>query len=212
MRKCRFKFSMSLKPAAFSALVGSYPNPSSVNGLHLNPGQIISKPLRNTDDHSSLLSARGKQIKRNIQTQNEMRTFMTGAFHQTPSNILFSVICLCYFQWVFFPGLAGNCGSPKPDRGYSAAQCLSPGCLLGFQGSGSNLSAPGVTLTFCVTVPWAADRRWKGEAADPWNWKVMGREGLGVSNEWFRTELPQKGSARLCGWFVFSSCCVSWFS
>lgn len=78
---------------------------------------------------------------------------LIDASHQTHLNSLFFLYLpwLKHFPWVFFPGLARKCESPGTHCGSSVAQCLSLGCLLGFQGSGSKLSEPRVTLTFSLT-------------------------------------------------------------
>lgn len=41
-------------------------------------------------------------------------------------------------------------GSPGTGCGSSVGLCLSPECLLGFHGSGSKMSEPGVTLTLSL--------------------------------------------------------------
>lgn len=82
-------------------------------------------------------------------------------------NTLFSlylpqnIFSECFSQaWLGTVGM--RCGG-------SLAPCLSPGCLLGFQGSGSHSSEPEVTLTFSSAVGGGrhrileSERLWEGE-------------------------------------------------
>lgn len=124
--------------------------------LHLqkvNLGLCQTDKATRDERNFSFLSARGKQQIRHWssegngdlwgnRSQLELLTKQTRA----ASQLLFAL----HFHWVFFPGLAGNCGSPGTLCGSSVTLCLSPGCLLGFQGSGSNLSEPRVTLSFSL--------------------------------------------------------------
>lgn len=93
----------------------------------------------------------------NIQAKGEIRGSQLTHAHWcfSPNTLeqprLFVFALLKHFQWVVFPGLALKCESPETHWGTSVAQCLSPECLLGFQGSGSKLSEPEVTLTFSLT-------------------------------------------------------------
>lgn len=41
-------------------------------------------------------------------------------------------------------------------------------------------------------IPWAADRLWEWEAADPWIRKVMGRGGWGSLEEWIWPKSPKR--------------------
>lgn len=82
------------------------------------------------------------EVKVNIQTS---RDELNSRFHVKEEIQSFLVLTentwtalFVFFHWVSFPGSAGICASPGT---------LSPGCLLGFQGSGSQQSDQGWPMT-----------------------------------------------------------------